>query len=508
MPEDNYPQTPMVQGTPNNQQTQSPISLEVKNDIWPPLDDLSRINTYDFYESLFMGEHFKAFSIHIDNPLFGREYAKLRYVVANFPGLISKIVSDLLFIEPPKIKVPGGDQEFVDALVNENKLRLQNYESALANSYLGDNLYKIRIDKRNPNDTDATIIIEEVTPKIYFPKLDSFNIKADPSEKVLAWTFKSNNKTYLFKEIHTPGKIVNKVYELDANKIKSEVSLDITNIQGLKSEEDTKVNRSLIIHVPNFRAGNRYFGLSDYFDLETLFYAINNRITKTDNILDKHSDPILALPPGILDEEGKVKKSQMGMIERPEGASSEMDPSYITWDANLESAFVEVDKLVEMTFMMSETSPALLGFDKNGMAESGRALKFKLLRTLAKVQRKQLYYREALIEVIYTAQLLAKAWGVKVGGKKLEGEPVRPEIEWRDGLPADLVELVDIESKRIDAGLTTKTDSIMRLDDIDEDAAKKKAKEIKEENKVELPVSNVGADAEKFAKPVPNEQAK
>jgi len=55
-------------------------------------------------------------------------------------------------------------------------------------------------------------------------------------------------------------------------------------------------------------------------------------------------------------------------------------PEYIVWNANLDSAMKEIDKMVEFLFMFSETSPDALGLGKGGQAESGRALKMKLLR--------------------------------------------------------------------------------------------------------------------------------
>lgn len=483
MAEENYPQPPAAQVNASQKPAASYVG---ENEKFPKQDDTPRLMGYEFYERLFFGQHFQAFKIKISDERYSKEYEQLRYITANFAGLISKTIADLLFIEPPKIKLEDGDQEWVDELISQNQLRIKNYESALSNSYFGDALFKLRIGKRNPADTETTIIIEEVTPKIYFPDLNPFNVKEQPSKMVLAWTFNQGATKYLRKEIHTPGQIENQIWEMKGDELISQIANPESIIPGLKSIEDTKIKRMLLIHIPNWRAGNRHFGISDYFDLDSLFYSINNRLTKVDNILDKHSDPILALPDGVLDENGKVRKSQLGLFIRPEDATKEQDPAYVTWEANLEWAIAEVDKLIEVLMMMSETAPALMGLDKGGVVESGRALKYKILRTLAKAQRKQLYYREGLIEVIYTAQLLGKAWDIKFNGKGLTGDAIKPEIVWADGLPADQTEQVDIETKRIDAGLTTPTDAIMRLDDIDEDSAAKKAKEIADSGKQDL----------------------
>lgn len=473
------------------------ISKDVNRKTFPYPDDVGRINNYSFFESLFFGDHFSAFSIKMKSDNYGKEYARLRFIVANFPALISKIAADLLFIEPPKIKVPEGDQEFVDALINENKLRRAWYESALDNSYFGDVLFKTRIGPRRPNQP-STVIIERQTPKIYFPLYDASNMMGDPKTQELAWVVHIDGKDYLRKEIHEVGVIKNELWKMDGFTIKEQDVITKFDASILP-EEKIRINESLLVHVPNFRAGSRWNGLSDYYDLESLFYAIDNRLTKVDNILDEHSDPILGLPEGILDEKGNIKGGKLRLFERPEGSDRNTDPAYVTWDANLDAALKQIDKFIELTFMMSETSPDILGMGQ-GAVQSGYALKLKLLRTLAKAQRKQIYYREGLIEAIYTAQLLAKEYDITVDGRKLTKDPVRPEITWRDGLPADLTQLLAEEQARIDAGITTKWESIMRVDDLDEDAAKKKAEEIKKETAIVLPNTNIGADAGKFGK--------
>jgi hypothetical protein len=57
---------------------------------------------------LFDGNHFDAFKIKVDNELYNKNYSKLRYIVNNFPGLISKICADMLFGEFPRITLPEG----------------------------------------------------------------------------------------------------------------------------------------------------------------------------------------------------------------------------------------------------------------------------------------------------------------------------------------------------------------------------------------------------------------
>jgi len=472
-------------------QQNQPIDLS-KAEVSPFAGNSQRLSDYNYFEKLFLGHHFEAFNLKVNSADYSRDYAKLRYVMANFAGLISKVMADMIFSERPKITVPDGDQKFLDVLVRENKLHILNYEQALANSYFGDALYKLRIAPRYRYD-QPTVLIEQATPKIYYPHVDEFNVTADPEEKELAWKFKRGDLEYVRREIHSPGLIKNEVWKLDGGKMVERVDLSILGIEDIEDEEVIEIDRSMLIHLPNWKAGARWNGFSDYFDITQLFYAINNRLTKTDNILDKHSDPILAVPKGILNEKGKIKKEALGLFERPEGQGKEGDPTYVTWDASLENAFKEVDKLIEILFMVSETSPDILGMGK-GASDSGRALKLKILRTVAKAQRKILYFDQAIKEALYVAQLLAYEYGLECDGVKLKKPPVVPEIRWMDGIPKDEGEQTEVEVQRIDANLTTRKDAIIRIDGVDPDTADRMVKEIDEETKIKMPTMDLGGD--------------
>jgi hypothetical protein len=62
-------------------------------------------------------------------------------------------------------------------------------------------------------------------------------------------------------------------------------------------------------------------------------------------------------------------------------------------------------------------------------------------------------------------------------------------------------EQVDIESKRVDAGLTTKVAAIMRLDDVDEDTAMAEVKDIDKETALAMPAINPAAAIDKNMPP-------
>lgn len=465
----------------------TPIDNKTTAHVFPYAGSEQRLYEYDYYMRLLLGDHFSAFNIKIDNEDYNRAYAKMRYVKVNFAGIVSKVVSDMLFSEPVIVK-DEDNQDFIDALWQDNKLDMQMLESALGNSALGDALFKLRVGKRRDIDKESTIIIEDITPKIYFPEIDGFNVRAVPKQQELAWTFKSGDKTYLRQEIHMPRLIKNNVYEMEGNKIMAKVGLNVLGIPDLKDEVATGIDDFMIVHVANWKIGDRFFGISDYYDMDNLFYALNHRMSQIDNILDKHGDPILMTPPGVLDKNGNVNRKALGVIEVKDG---DQKPEYIVWDASLDNAFKYIEKLVEFMYLVGEVSPDVLGLGE-GVSDSGRALKFKLMRTIAKVARKKIYYDQAIKQIVFVAEQLAVAHGIKIRGVAYKGEPKYPEIQWADGLPIDISETIETETKAIDAGLTSKRDAIMRTYQVDEDVADKMVKGIKDETAIEMPKTDVG----------------
>lgn len=467
--------------------------------IFPKQHDRARLEKYRHFDQLYDGDHYEAFNQKTTGD-FNKQYKKLRYLVANYAALISKVMADMQFGETIIVDTKEkANAEYLTSLIHENELMNQGYESAIINSRRGDDVFKIRIGKRNPLDLEAKpeIIIEQVGADIYFPQFDSKAARNVAVQDVIATQFSQGGKTYLHKETHQPGKIYHEVYQYDPRMGQIISNEDVTQF-GYVPEELTKINRSLVFHIPNFRDG-KFFGPSDYKDLESLFFALNNRLTKTDNILDKHSDPILAVPPGVIDEDGKVKKESLGMFEVDNENPGFNKPEYIVWNANLEAAFKEIDKLVELLFMMSEIAPATMGADKNGQAESGRALKFKLLATIRKRNRKMAYYDMAFKNMLKTAMELSLAWGIPTldGNKPVSVEI--PTIKWPDGVANDEVEMTDVEVARVDAGLQSKKDAIARLDDISPEQAEEKLKEIEDEQLPDLQeiTNNAGGNTPK-----------
>jgi hypothetical protein len=453
-----------------------------KWDTWPPEGHNKRLENYARYRLLFKGDHTEVFQ-RVQQWLDKEVDKAIVYIVCNFAGLVSKICADLLFGESLKVTVGDEDspeQEALDTIITDNNLHTKNYEMALSSSWRGDAVYKARFGLPRPWAENERVIIESVPAGVFFPHLNADNVQ-EMTGATLAWVKEQNDRKYLRKEIHLPGEIRNELWLLDGSKIRNRVPLStFDEYAGLPEQQETGYPGLLVEHVPNWRLDDMFWGFSDYLDLESLFDELNNRISKISRILDKHSDPKLILPPGMMKYDLRtrqwyIEKESLQVVEIPNEMAEKDIPRYLVWDAQLEAAFKQIDKLLDLLMMMSEVSPAAFGMDKDGAAESGRALKFRLLRTLAKVNRKKLYFDQGLKNILYAAQVLDVTHG---SGSY---EPTIPRLEWKDGLPDDPLEQAEIEASRTSAGNTSLESSLRRLDGLDGEALTDEMERIKAE---------------------------
>jgi Phage portal protein, SPP1 Gp6-like. len=445
---------------------------------YPPQKDIDRLAKYETYEMLFMGNHRTALRGKLD--LYASQFAgqdpTVRYVVLPYPRIISTISADLLFEEQPKIVLQNErNQDFIDKLFYENSLWTTLYEEALVSSYKGDSVMRILA-------VDGQIRVDTVKPDVYFPVYNESNVKTPVKEHVLAYRQTIDEREYLVVETYRVGEIETQVYDFKNSTIGG--SYSTVDLLGIEPIVKTNIGEgySLIHHIKNWGMSGKFWGISDYEDLVDLFFAINNRLSRNEHILDKHGDPILAVPQGVLDGNGNVSRQNLGMIELPSHPMSgeASKPEYIVWDSKLESSFAQIDVLLEQLWISSQMSPTLFGLTKYGVAESGRALKYKLLRTLSLKHRKQMYWDNGIKAIVESAIEFARNNKLTTDGIA-PAETEVPTIYWQDGIIMDELEILEAEKAKLDYELTTKEDAISNVDGITSNEAQDKLTRIQTE---------------------------
>ena len=432
---------------------------------------------------LFEGDHFDVFN--------KGNTSRSLYVYTNLAGLICKKSADFLFGEEAVITAGTGDStpeaSAVERLVTDNYLGQQNYEAALSAAVLGDAFYRIRYGQEyggelSPELDPFRVFIESISAFDVFPEVNPLNRKQIKAFHICIPVLGPDDNWNLNCESHYAGYIRYHSYALEPQTTDIDGVIETWKILDPIGQEEvqyTGVSTPLVIHVPNTGRETTWEGLDDLSEHKALFDEINNRLSQIASILDKHADPAMAVPVGMLaeDETGRpyFRISQDKVFEVL--GKEDIVPQYITWNGNLNESLQEIDKLVDMLLIAAEIPPIALGMNDSGTSgSSGLSIKFRMQSLLSKVNRKKLYFNQGVVKALYTAQLLEQALGIA------DYTPVKPKIVFKDGLPVDSLQEVNEMNVRT-GGMPTisRKTAMMRLDNLTEEQADAEIELIKAE---------------------------
>lgn len=421
---------------------------------WPPPSEIERLALYDNNKKLFEGKHDQVYKDWVR--LLREDQKAILEIILNWPKRLSTLWADLLLGESPRITAGeegSPEQQVLERIINDNDLINVAYEVALDVSRFGTGLFKIRYDGR--------AIIEGQPPLIWFPVVRPDNLKEIVAH-VLAWAweeeiqglFGTKKIQHLKAEIHEKGKVTTVEYIVKDSKISQEIS---------REEQQTGIDDFLIVPVNNVLTTDRVTGIDDYSDLDSIIQELEIRIAQISRILDKHADPNMYGPETALEKDPETGQWTFrgGGKYFPVG-DGEQPPGYVTWDGQLEAAFKQIELLMEQFYALSETSAAAFGQLKQGLVESGSALRRLMMAPLAKVNRIRMRFDPALKKVLRLASELEVAQGM-AGAVKLENI----NIAWRDGLPEDEMEKTQIYSLRVQNGLASRETALKNLYEYD-----------------------------------------
>lgn len=442
--------------------------------VYPPKEHQERIKRYRKNKELVLCN-----KRLIDEIRTKLELDEHQYIYANYAGLICKKSADLLFSESPIYgagEEGSPEQKAIDRIIKDNALNTTNYEMANGNAYRGDSFYKIKWAQNyrgvlSEADDPYRVLIEAQNASYVFPETIPGDNKKIAAYHIAVPISKSGDggrdEWELVVETHSPGLITTSRFAMQptvTTKDGDVIEWTITESLGESEAISTGVPLPLVVHVPNFALDDSWEGIDDISEHESLFREINNRLTQIAYILDKHADPILTLPEGVLEEgpDGVPEvRAIYAKVFEVVGKDSVI-PQYITWDGQLEAAFKEVDKLVDTLLTTAELPPVALGKENAGTSgATGLAVKYRMGPLLSKIARKRQYFDTALTEVLYIAQLLERAHS----NEQMDYKPTKPHIIFADGLPTDEREQAEIASIRTGGKPTMSvSDAIKRLD--------------------------------------------
>lgn len=464
-----------------------------KGEFFPPVQHQDRIKRYKENRLLFEGKHWDLFRKHS----FSK--ANKLYISVNLAGLIAKKSADFLIGDGVTVSAGKEDnspeQLAFDRLEEDNDLDVLFYESALSNAYKGDSFFKVRYGQEfgglYPKEIDEfKVRIETVNSENVFPETAAHNEDlivcyhiAVPIRINEAIPNGEKNQYKLQVESHTAGKIDYREFELkvlrseyDGTPIEWKIGEQI----GETDSVSTGVSMPLVVHVPNFSTADTWEGMDDLTEIRPLFDELNNRLTQIASIMDKHSDPAMAIPSNILDvdEYGRpvfrVADSKVFEVEK-----QDVMPQYITWNGQLNEAYQEIDRLTTLILTTAEIPEVALGLGDTGTSgSSGLAIKWRMNSLLSKIKRKRKYYEKALKRVFLIAQSLESSLGIA------NYEVTAPKLIFTDGLPKDEAEQTSIALQATGGAiLMSQKTAIMQRYSLTEEQADAEIARIEEEQK-------------------------
>lgn len=464
--------------------------LFVKGEYFPLVDHEERIFKYKRNDKLVKGNHKDVFTDSVTK--------NEMYVSANLAGLITRRSADFLFGEVPIIssgkESDSPEQKAIDRITQLNNMNRLNYQQALKSAVMGECFYKIRygteFNGAFPESYDPKrIIIEAVDPKKVYPQTSPFDKSkivayhiAEPIQDV------NSDKWTLYVESHYAGKIVYRQFVLNVFMTNRDGSIHQfkigDEIASGYEEEATGVPVPLVVHNANYSDGIDWQGQDDISEHLSLFDEINNRLSQIAGILDKHADPALAVPTGLLQEDGEGNSYFQVALNKVFEVMGKEDiiPQYVTnSNPQLDQAMKELDMLLELLMSTTEIPAVAIGLKDSGggtSGNSGLSIKWRMNSLLAKINRKRQFFEDSLKRVYMIAQMLEAYANPSI----VDYELTVPQIKFNDGLPTDDTEIANRMAIRTNGSQTlSQKTALMIMDGLTEEQAQAEIDRINEE---------------------------
>lgn len=502
---------------------------------FPPSSEIERLAKYERMKRLFDGKQIELYERATEVLKDSPHAAQLRklYIAVNLADIITTKPADLLVGDPPSYESGKPDdtaeQKALNSYVEENDLNQLVHESATANGWRGDSWLKVRYGYRQDFSEVANVlspeayadyladvptepIVEHVDASGVFVEYARGNVKKAKAVNIagIEWIDIGKEEVpFLNVERHVPGFIVYKRYRLYPNDVDNTWGAPIQTFligEEVATGRDNDLVATGLKHIPVFHApyksvDDEFFGIGGLEKLESVFAAINDRLVQIDYILWKHADPTAYGP----DLEGSSGSSVPFGGKYIPVTKEDIPPGYMTWEAQLDSAFKELDLLISTVFIMSETPQWLFGTTMAGDQKGGTgtshtdsaAIKARFMPILSKTKRIRSHYDRAVRDALWTCYLFDKEFG------EYEGEAVYPKIAWKDGIPRNEKEEAEIAEIRTGKKSTLDVHSaVKRLDEVDDEKAAEIVKRIEEDEKQ----ANGFVDASIFNAQQPSEE--
>lgn len=381
---------------------------------------------------------------------------------------ICRMSSQLLFSEDPRIVYEAAQDE-IDEIISENELAAHLQDAGEKVAVEGVGALKVIRDDRYLEDVPIIAYVpgDQILWEIGHGRFIAAGTTVTTRRKNA-----TDTEHYRLFTRHERGRIVRTLYKGTSTQVGQPVSLSaFEEFAGLKPVEPTVEGAITLIPWYNVPGG-----ASDLAGLDRLLDRVDEGVSYGVSKLRK-SDPVSFVDASLFSEDGTadtggvipVRKGMRDMEDDPAALTQTIQPGLQS-----EEHLAMVESFVNLAAEMAGYSRATWGRDQGGSADSGKALKIRLTRTLMTRAGKDRMTKAAITKALAIAYTWQHGGDVKDVQKEIT-------VHLGDGLPEDTLETAQEIQALVGAQAVTFEDVVRRIDPTlsDEDVTKK-ARELEE----------------------------
>jgi len=387
---------------------------------WPPEDpdEATRLQEHAIMRQIYNGLHDKVFPRYASYLTDASKDTRKQPIILDWPAMSTDTYLSLLLGEEPEVL--AGDRTDLPERSDEQVF--------IDVSRYGVGFYEV---------SDAGI--QALNPENCYLIVSPDNI-----QKPIAYVFfrqwdegdQQKTHSYVKFTIHTPGQIQHLVYENKDGKLSGPFDLkQFPAFASLQTDslgiQKPQVDDFLIVQVNNALSSERYYGRSDYRpSILTLVESLERAFSQRDEVLAKFTSPTPVIPESATTfdhaKQEWIYKPGQPIIVQP----GETSPSLMVWQAELSAVETAIEQKMDQLLQMLQLSRVLLTGKDAGAAESGTALRIRLIPTLSKVSK---YARAAEKAIPKVLNLWSQLHGPEIPLEKIT-------VNLQDGIPDDPME--------------------------------------------------------------------
>ena len=451
-------------------------NLPEPNIRWPPLSNLKEYHKFAEWAAWYSGDPIQLSDVYsslvntgdVQGRIWSDEIEEEVKTMLHVPlaGDIAGVSADLLFGDPPDVKIPEaheeGDSNNQDAIEAQERLEeiirkadvySREIKAAETATALGGCYLKVNWDANfKPFPLFSVAQSDNAIPEfhhgflrrvLFHTTIESTGVRDNTG------TVQEASGTYLrHLEYHEPGQIQHGLYEGTRNNLGDRIPLDEHwKTSNYEPVINTGIDDLLVRYVPNKRPNRLWrtssLGQSDYQGIEGIMDALD--ATYTSWIRDlKLAKARLLVPRNMLEEEdGKLKfdvdKSVYVALETAPTEDKKITAQQ--FDIRSKQHYETAKELMSVAVDNAGYSPQTFGLNIEGRAESGTALRIRERKSVQTKNKKERYFENPLSEIF---RLMLEVDNMKGFS---EVTPFKPRLTFGPSFRPTLNELADSVDK-------------------------------------------------------------